>query len=148
MYSFRCSFPCTYLPILPYHQPADGWRDCCSMLSGSWWFSAQVNIEARRGRTVKQMGSFPVLLLMHQTFVPCLSTYLHRTLTMENHIHLPREMLFPLDQQSGGKDQSTATGELVTLIGSVTDRMASQSDTGYISWPAATILARWIVRNR
>jgi len=36
---------------------------------------------------------------------------------------------------------------LVVLITPVADRMSSQADTGYFLWPAATILARFIVGN-
>jgi hypothetical protein len=37
--------------------------------------------------------------------------------------------------------------ELVVLITPIADRMGSQADTGYFLWPAATILARFIVGN-
>ena len=77
---------------------------------------------------------------------------------MDNAIQLPWEMSFQLRgkvntsnmivRTEEEEEQVEEEEELVTLIGSVTDRMGSQSDTGYIPWPAATILARWLAQNR
>lgn len=42
-------------------------------------------------------------------------------------------------------DNDTSGGGLVALLTAIGDRrMGGQADTGYVNWPAATILARWL----
>ena len=55
-------------------------------------------------------------------------------------------MSFDTATEKGGDNSDSGGGEgLVALLTAIGDRrMGGQADTGYVNWPAATILARWL----